>query len=240
LVTRKVEVILALNGTPSAIAAMNATHEIPIVAPVVGDPVGSKLAKSLAYPGGNVTGTTNLASELYSKRLGLLKQALPELNRVALLMNDANAASAEMERLSQATGGSLGIEVQIFDVRDSRDFERTFAQISHAHVQAVLVGGDILFQGNMEQLGKLALGHRLPLISDIHAQGVLLAFTVNRLEMYRLAARHVDKILKGAKAGEIPFEQPTHFTLSVDLKTAKALGVSIPQSVLLRADEVIQ
>ena len=240
LTARKVELILALNGTPAAVAAMKATREIPIVAPAVGDPVASKLAKSLAYPGGNVTGTTNLASELYSKRLALLKEALPEVKHGALLMNNANPYSAEAERLSLDTARSLGVELEILDVRDTRDFEKTFDEMSRTRVEAVVLGSDILFQANVERLGKLALSHQLPVMAGYHAPGVLLAYNVDNVELYRHAASYVDKILKGAKAGQLPFEQPRRFTLSIDLKTAKTLGVRIPQPLLLRADEVIQ
>jgi len=240
LVARQVELILALNGTPAAMAAMKATREIPIVAPAVGDPVASKLAKSLAYPGGNVTGTTNLSSELYSKRLALLKEALPGVKRAALLMNNANPYSAEARRVSLDTGRSLGIELQVFDAGDTHDFAKAFEEMSRTRMEAVLVSSDILFQANVDQLGKLALSHQLPIMAGYHAPGVLLAYNVNNVELYRQAAIYVDKILKGAKAGELPIEQPNHFTLFVDLKTAKTLGITIPQSLLLRADEVIQ
>jgi len=240
LVARKVEVILALNGTPAAVAAMNATREIPIVAPAVGDPVASKLAKSLATPSGNVTGTTNLASELYAKRLALMTQALPQITRVALLMNNANPFSAEATRLSLTTSRSLGIALEVFDARDLGDFERAFDEMSRAHMEAVLVGSDILFQANVAQLGTLALSRRLPMMAGYHAPGVLMAYNVDNIELYRGAATYVDKILKGAKAGELPFEQPSHFALIVDLRTASALGIRVPQSLVLRADKVIE
>jgi putative ABC transport system substrate-binding protein len=181
-----------------------------------------------------------LSSELYAKRLALLKEALPEVKRAALLMNNANPYSAEARRVSLDTGRSLGIELQIFDARDTQDFEKAFDEMSRTRVQAVLVSSDILFQANVDQLGKLALSHQLPIMAGYHAPGVLLAYNVNNVELYRQAANYVDKILKGAKAGELPIEQPSHFTLFVDLKTAKTLGVGIPQSLLLRADEVIQ
>jgi putative ABC transport system substrate-binding protein len=240
LVARKVELMLALNGTPAALAAMNATRQIPIVAPAVGDPVATKLATSLAHPGENVTGSTNLASELYSKRLAFVHEALPGVKHAALLQNNANPYSVQAERISVDAGRSLGIDVETFDVRDTHDFDRVFDEMSRARVEAVLVSADILFQANVEQLGKIALKHGLPLMAGYHAPGVLLAYNVDNVELYRRAASYVDKILKGADAGELPFEQPRHFTLFVDLKTAKALGLTIPQSLLLRADEVIQ
>jgi len=231
---------LALNGTPATIAAAKATRAIPIVAPAIGDPVATGLAKSFANPGGNVTGITNLNSDLYRKRLALLKQALPELKRVALLMNNANPVAAQGERWSEETARSLGLGLEIFDVRDPKDFEQAFEKVSRGRAQAVLAGADFLLSANAEQLGKLALVHKLPLMAAYHAPGVLLSYNVNNEESYRRAATYVDKILKGAKAGELPIEQPTRITLIVDLKTAAALGVTIPQSVLLRADRVIE
>lgn len=240
LVARNVEVILALNGTPAAVAAMKATRDIPIVAPAVGDPVASKLAKSLAVPGGNVTGTTNLASELYAKRLALLRETMPQITRAALLINNANPFAAEATRLSFATSRSLGIALEVFDARDLGDLERTFDEMSRARIEAVLVGSDILFQANVAQLGMLALAHRLPMMAGYHAPGVLMAYNVDNVELYRGAATYVDKILKGAKPGDLPFAQPSHFTLFIDFRTASALGVSEPQSLVLRADRVIQ
>jgi len=240
LVTRNVDVILALNGTPAAVAAMKATHDIPIVAPAVADPVATKLAKSLAVPGGNVTGTTNIASELYAKRLALLREALPQITRAALLINNANPFAADATRLSVDTGRSLGIALEVFDARDLGDFETSFDQMTRARVEAVLVGSDILFQANVAQLGVLTLAHRLPMMAGYHAPGVLMAYNVDNLEQYRAAATYVDKILKGAKAGDLPFAQPSHFTLFVDLRTASALGIRVPQSLVLRADRVIE
>jgi putative ABC transport system substrate-binding protein len=240
LATRKVDLILTLNGTPATVAAAKATRAIPIVAPAIGDPVASGLAKSFAKPGGNVTGITNLSSDLYPKRLALLKQALPELKHVAVLLNKGNPTAAQAERWSQDTARSLGLELDIFDVRDPKVFEQAFEKISRGRAQAVFAGADFLLTANAEQLGKLALIHKLPLMAAYHAPGVLLSYNVKNEESYRRAATYVDKILKGAKAGDLPIEQPTHITLIVDLKTAAALGVTIPQSVLLRADEVIQ
>jgi putative ABC transport system substrate-binding protein len=191
-------------------------------------------------PGGNVTGTTNLASELYAKRIALLRDALPQITRVALLMNNANPFTAEATRLSLATSRSLGIALDVFDARDLGDFERAFEEMSRARMEAVVVGADVLFQANVALLGALALSHRLPMMAGYHAPGVLMAYNVDNVELYRGASTYVDKILKGAKAGDLPFEQPSHFTLYVDLKTASALGIRMPQSLVLRADKVIQ
>jgi len=240
LVSLKVELIMAQNGTPSALAAMGATKDVPIVAPSMSDPVANRLVASLAHPGGNVTGSTIMASELYPKRIALLKQVLPEVTRVALLMNNGNPFSAEAERLSQAAGRSLKLDIEVFDVRYPEDFEKAFEKMANARAQAVVVGTDILFQARVSQLGVLALKYRLPLVAGYHAPGVLIAYNVDNVELYRRAASYVDKILKGAKAADLPIEQPTNIKLFVDLKTAKALGVTIPQPVMLRADEVIQ
>jgi putative tryptophan/tyrosine transport system substrate-binding protein len=240
LAARNVEVILALNGTPATAAAAKATTTIPIVAPAIGDPVASGLARSFAKPGGNVTGITNLSSDLYPKRLALLKQALPELKHVALFMNKGNPASAEGERWSQDTARSLGLDLETFDVRDAKDFEQAFEKVARGRAQAVLVGADFRLMTNTDQLGKLALRYKLPLMASYYAPGVLLSYNVKNEESYWRAAAYVDKILKGAKAGDIPIEQPAHISLIVDLKTAAALGITIPQSVVLRADEVIR
>ena len=240
LVALKDDLILASGGTPAVEAAMKATRRIPIVVGAISDPVAMKIVQSLAHPGGNVTGLTNMASELYPKRLALLAEGMPGIKHVALLVNGANPFSAEALRLSQAAGRSLGIKLEGFDVRDPKDFETTFEKMSHAGAQAVLVGTDSLLLGSVKQLGGLALKHKLPLIAGNHDVGVLVALNVDNDESYRRAATYVDKILKGAKPADLPMEQPTRFSLIIDLRTAKTLGLTIPQSLLLRADEVIQ
>jgi putative ABC transport system substrate-binding protein len=181
-----------------------------------------------------------MASELYPKRVALLKQALPKVTQVALLMNPGNPYAAEAERLARTAGRSLGVELEVFNVRYAEDFEKAFDKMSSARVQAVLVGSEFLFQASVTQLGELALKYHLPLMAAYYASGVLIAYNVDNEESYRRAAGYVDKILKGAKAGDLPIEQPTNIKLFVDLRTAKALGVTTPQSVVLRADEVIQ
>ena len=240
LVALKVDLIVANNGTPAAQAALAATREIPIVVPAMSDPIANRLIANLARPGGNLTGLSNMASELYPKRLALLKEAMPGIARAALLLNGKNPFSTEAERLSQATGKSLGVRIDVVDVRDPRDFGKAFERMSLAGTQAVLAGTEFLFLGSAKELGDLALAHRLPLIAGYYAPGVLLAYSFDNMWSYRRAATYVDKILKGAKAGDLPIEPPTHFTLVIDLRTAKALGLTIPQSLLLRADEVIE
>jgi putative tryptophan/tyrosine transport system substrate-binding protein len=240
LVALKVDLILANNGTPAARAALTATHEIPIVAPAIGDPAATGLVQSFGHPAGNLTGNTNMATELYPKRLALLKEAAPEIQRVALLMNGDNPFSAEAVRLSEVGARSLGIQPETFDVRDSADFEKAFADMSRARAQAVVVGADILLQAGVKQLGGLALRYSLPLVAGYHAPCVLLAYNVDNVDLYHRAAAYVDKVLRGAKPGDLPIEQPTHFTIVIDLATARALGLTIPRPLLVRADEVIQ
>lgn len=245
LVALKVDLIMANNGTPSALAAMAATREIPVVAPAVGDPVASKLAQSLAHPGGNLTGSTNMATDLYAKRLALVKEAMPRLSHAALLLNGENPFSPEAQRLSQAAGQSLGMQIDTFDVRNPKDFEDAFDKLSRVGAQAVVASTDILFQTGaaQQQLGELALRHRLPLMAgfaEYRALGVLLAYSADNEDLYRRSAVYVDKILRGAKPGDLPIEQPARFKLVIDLRTANALGLTIPQSLLSRADEVIQ
>jgi putative ABC transport system substrate-binding protein len=148
--------------------------------------------------------------------------------------------SHEAVSVSQAAGKSLGVQVDEFDVRDPRDFEKTFENISRTGVQAVMLGTDILFLSNAKELGGLALKYRLPLIAGSHDAGVLVAYNVDFEESYRRAAIYVDKILRGANPGDLPIEQPGQFTLIVDLRTAKALGLTVPQDLVLRANEVIR
>ena len=219
---------------------MKATPTIPIVFGPVGDPVGQKLVQSLAHPRGNITGVTTMSTEMYPKRLALVNQAVPGVKRVVHVVNGANPISLEITRLSQAAGQTLGIEVEAFDVRDVRDFEKAFEDASRRDAQAVLVGSDSLFFVGAKELGRLALKYRLPLISGFHDVGVLVAYNVDFDERYRRAAALVDKILKGANPGDLPVEEPVTFKLIVDLKTASSLGITIPQSLVVRADEVIQ
>ena len=240
LVALKVDLILASGGTPAVEAAVRATRTIPIVFPTLGDPVAERFAQSLAHPGGNVTGISNLGTELYVKRLALLKEAAPGITYVALIVNTANLFMAEAVQASRVASRSLGIQLEVFDVRTPSDFEATFQKVSRWGAQAVLVGGDDTLVSNLAKLGSLALQYKLPLVTGYNDTGVLLAYNRDALETYRRAAAYVDKILKGANPGDLPIEQPTKFILVVNLKTAKALGITIPQSLLLRADEVIQ
>lgn len=240
LVALKVDVIFADGGTPAVQAAMKATREIPIVFSSVGDPVVQKIVQSLAHPGGNVTDFSMMSAEMALKRTALLKEAVPGIKHVAFLVNGANPATAYYVPILQAASQSLGIQLEIFDILDFEDVEKAFEKMSRAGVQAVRVQDEQKFTVNLKQLGMLALKHRLPMTAADDEMGVLLTYSPDTPALYRQAAAQVDKILKGANPGDLPIEQPTKFRLVINLKTANALGLTIPQTLLLRADEVIQ
>jgi putative tryptophan/tyrosine transport system substrate-binding protein len=240
LVASKVDLIFVTGGTPAVEAAMKATREIPIVFSATGDPVAQQLVQSMAHPGGNATGLALMSSELYGKRLALLLEAMPGLKHVALLINGANSFSAEAVRASQSASRSLSIQLDTFDARDPEDLEKTFERLVRAGVQAVIIGADPMLSANIKQLGGLALRHHLALTANIDDVGVLISYYRDNDAMYRRAAAYADRILNGANPGDLSIEQPMKFILVVNLNTAKALGLTIPPSLLLRADEVIQ
>jgi putative ABC transport system substrate-binding protein len=240
LVALKVDLVIAAGGTPAIEAAMKATRTIPIVFPTVGDPVAQKMVQSLAHPGGNVTGIAVMGAEMDAKRMELLKDVAPGITRAAILTNDANSAMANSLREFKTAAKSLGIQLETFDIRDSEDAEKTFEKISRAGVQGIIVANDYVLDKNLEVYGGLALKHQLPMIAAHPEVGVLASLEFDVPDLNRRAAAIVDKILKGANPGDLLIEQPTKFQLLVDLRTAKALGLTIPQSLLLRADKVIQ
>jgi len=243
LVERKVDVIIAA-GDPAIVAIRRATSTIPIVMVAAGDPVRAGLAASLARPGGNVTGMTFLTSELAGKRLELLKEAVPTASRVAVLWNPDNPGGPPDLQATRAAAESLKVTLQLFEVRKVADFEPAFKLMANARVNAVIALTDPVtanFSGKL--IADQALKIRLPLISDLAEfarTGALLSYGPSLLAMARRSAVFVDKLLKGAKAADLPIEQPTTFELTINLKTANALGVTIPQSILIRADEVIR
>ena len=242
LVRLKVDLIVT-RGTPAALAAKKATASIPIVMATSADPAGFGIASSLARPGGNVTGLSTIAVELAGKRLELLKEAIPRIARIALLGNMSNPASASNWRQIEVAARSLGLEPQLLDVRASEDFARAFDTAIKHRADAVQVTNDTLTQTNLRRLVDLSAKHRLPSIfasREFVDAGGLMAYGPNFTDLYRRAATYVDKILKGAKPGDLPIEQPTKFELVINLKTAKTLGLTIPHSLLLRADQVIQ
>jgi len=244
LVRLKVDVIVA-SPTPSALAARNATTTIPIVGMSLTEPVAVGLVPSLARPGGNVTGLTyGVDTEIFGKQLQLLKEVVPHVRRVAVLSNPGASPAQPliMERVKNAAR-SLAVPLQILEVREARDFEAAFAAMVKERTGALLLPGDAMFFVHRSQLADLALKNRLPSMSTqwqwVEAGG-LLSYAPSFPDQWRRAATYVDKILRGAKPGDLPIEQPTKFELVVNLKTAKALGLTIPQPVLSRADEIIQ
>jgi len=237
----KVDVILAA-GTEAALAAKNATAIIPIVFPVAGDPVGTGLVASLARPGANVTGVSNLAKDLAAKRLELLSEVVRGLRRSAVLTNAGYPASQLEIGELQSAARTLGIEIVLFEVRRSEDIAPAFATLS-GRAEALYVIGDPLVNANQMRINVLALTARLPTIypqrSYLEAGG-LMSYGPNFLDLNRRAADLVDKILRGAKPADLPVEQPTKFELVINLITAKALGLDVPPTLLGRADDVIE
>jgi putative ABC transport system substrate-binding protein len=235
-----------LVATPSvaAVAASRATANVPIVIVNVGDPIGLGLVASLARPRGNVTGTTfSVGLESFGKALELLKATIPNLRTVAVLINPANPGQLLAIKDLKAAAHTLDVTPLFFEARVPEDFERVFARIAKERAEAMLVVTDPLFVVNRAKLGQLALENRVPSMygaaENLEAGG-LMSFGPSLAEGSRRAAVFVDKILKGARPADLPIEQPTKFELVVNLGTAKALGVTIPQSVLLRADKVIR
>jgi len=243
LVAAKVD-ILVTAGNPATLAAKQGTSSIPIVTATGPDPVELGLAASLARPGGNVTGMTSISSELSAKRLELLKELIPRVSRVAALWDRAARGSALAARDTEVAARSLGIALQSVAVRpDPRDYDAAFVAIKRAGAGAVIVVQSAAFFSSHQRIADLALTHRLPSASgskEYAEAGGLITYGADFPDLFRRAAVFVDKILKGAKPGDLPVEQPTTFELIINLKTAKALGLTIPQSLLVRADQIIQ
>jgi ABC-type uncharacterized transport system substrate-binding protein len=241
LVRLKVDVIVA-QGTPGARAAKQATATIPIVIPAFADPVATGLVASLARPGGNVTGLTWLSREVSAKRLELLREALPRTKRVAVRINPHNDSNASILEAMELAARSLKLDLQQFEARGPNEFERAFTAMAAKRVDAITIIDDPMLNANAKAIANLAAKNRLPSLAFIEFTdaGGLMSYGPSLLDMWRRAATYVDKILKGARPGDLPVEQSTRFEFVVNLKTAKALGLTIPQSVLSRADEVIQ
>ncbi len=241
LVNSRVDVIVAFN-TPGARAAIDATRQVPIVMTQVGDPLGSGFVTSLARPGGNVTGVSNMIADLASKRLALLKEAIPSGKRIAVIFNSGDPITAPQVRDVESSAPKLAVEVRLFPVRDLKDLPETFTQMLAWKANAVLwlAGQQHVFQAmNI----KLASQHRLPVMvvntGDVLAGG-LISYSPDNAEVLRRTAAQVDRILKGAKPGDLPVEQPTRFVLAVNMKTARTLGLTITATILLRADRVVE
>ncbi len=235
--------VLVTPGTLSTLAAQQATTTIPIVMVAVGDPVGTGFAATLARPGGNITGLSDLNPDLSAKRLELLKEVFPRLARAAVLLNPAHPPNVRQLGETQAAARTLGVTLQTLEVRKSEDFERAFAAAARERAGAIVVLPDAFTVSHRDQIAELAARHRLPTMFGTRpyvAAGGLMAYGASTADLNRRAATFIDKILKGVKPGDLPVEQPTKFELVINLKTAKALGLTLPPSVLLRADEVIQ
>jgi len=245
LVSLDVAVIVTY-GTPGVVAAKQATQTIPIVMVTAGDPVSTGIVASLARPGGNITGSTSITRDLNAKRLELLKEAAPHITRVAVLVNPDNPARVpdlhdELQPLV-ITAGALQVELHQFRSRRPNEFNTVFAEMAKARIDGLMVIQDAMLNANPRPIAGLAAMQRLPSVGfeEFAEGGGLIGYGSDFQEMYRHAAHFIDKILKGAKPGELPIEQPTKFKLILNAKTAKALGLKIPQSLLLRADELIQ
>ena len=242
LVRLKVDVIVAV-PSPAIRAAQQATSTIPIVFPTTGDPVGSGVAASLARPGGNITGLSNSNLDVSAKLLDLLKAIAPKLTRVAMLGNPGSSTQPRILKSVQAAAQTVGIQILPVEARSPEEIERAFPRMTREGAGAVIIAADALFLAQSRRIAELALNHGLPSISqhpNYAEVGGLMSYGQNTLEGYRRAASYVDKILNGAKPGDLPIEQPTKFQLLINRKTAKALGRTIPPELLLRADEVIQ
>ena len=242
LVSLNVDIIVA-TGTVAPLAAKKVTTTIPVVIWSTGDPVGSGIASSLARPGGNITGLTIDSPELAGKRLQLLKEIVPPLTRVAVIWNAANPYAAVVFKETQDAARLLGIEIQSLEVRSPVDFDSAFDGVIKGNSNGLIVVEDPLTFSVLTRIVNFANTNRLPVMygmKEFVSAGGLIAYGPDYPDLLRRAATYVDKILKGAKPGDLPIEQPTKFGLVINLKTAKTLNVTVPQSLLLRTDDVIQ
>lgn len=235
--------VIVVESTPAALAAKGATSTIPIVMALVGDPVGSGLVASLAHPGGNITGLTNQTVDLAAKRLQMLKEAIPRARRVVVIFNPETLPNIAILSSLKAAAPGLGVELKFISVRNVEELRTAFSGLGRSNADALLIVDDAFMTTLGDEFIQLGMHARLPIVfahKPLARKGVLFSYAVDHPSMFRRAAAYVDKILKGTKAGDLPIEQPTKFELVVNLKTAKALGITIPQSILLRADEVIR
>jgi putative ABC transport system substrate-binding protein len=245
LVGLKVDVIVA-GSTASSLAAQKATITIPIVAVAIGDPVQDGLVTSLARPGGNITGTTFLGPELVPKRLAIFKELLPAMSHIAVLWNPGafgEQTTNDMLKQVTETAGGLGLQLQLVEARTPDDFENVFSNIANGHAEGMFQFPSPMFFSQRKRLVDLVAEHRLPAMYNAREFieiGGLIAYGASISDLYRSAASYVDKILKGAKPSNLPIEQPTKFELFINRKTAKELGISIPQTLLATADDLIE
>jgi putative ABC transport system substrate-binding protein len=241
LVRLKVDVIMT-RGTAAARAAQAASRTTPIVMSASGDPVGTGVVAGLANPGGNITGMSSLTAEVGAKRVQLLKEAFPSIKRVAMMI-DLGMGLVTLWRTTEDTARTMGLTAEFLDVRKAEDLGPAFDTAVGHRADALVTGAGGVIQNNVARIVELTAKHRLPAMfpsREFADAGGLMAYGVNFPDLYRRAATYVDKILKGAKPADLPIEQPTKFEFVINMKTAKALGLTIPQSVVLRADEVIR
>jgi putative tryptophan/tyrosine transport system substrate-binding protein len=237
-----VDVIVAF-GTPRAQAAQRATKTIPIVAISIGDPIAAGLVTSLAHPGGNITGNTILGPDIVTKRLQILKDAIPTVARVAYLWNPDNRGTADVLEHLRKAAPLFHMTVVSLEARTVVDFDRVFAQVSSDPPDAVLITSDPAHQVHMSAIINFLLQNRVPALFQVRENvvaGGLMSYGVSLSDLFRMGALYADKILHGTKPGELPIAQPVTFEFTINLKTAKAIGLDIPTSVIARADEVIE
>jgi putative tryptophan/tyrosine transport system substrate-binding protein len=242
LVGRKVDVIAAV-ALGSARAAKSATSTVPVVFMGIGDPVGEGLVASLAWPGGNLTGFSNLFFQLHPKRLELLCELVPQARMIALLVNPNTANTDRIVRDVQEAAHTKGVQLSVLKAATVAEIDAAFASLLELHIGALLVGGDPFFASRREQFVALASRHAVPTIygwTEFVAGGGLISYGINNITMFRQAGTYAGNILNGAKPADLPVQQPTTFELVVNLKTANALGLTVPPSILARADEVIE
>jgi putative ABC transport system substrate-binding protein len=242
LVRSKVDVIVAVSAAATQ-AARQATRTIPIVMSLANDPVGSGLVPSLAHPGGNVTGISMMGPDVVGKQLQVLKEVVPRVSRVALLRNPANPASAAQLREAEAAARTLGVRLQTLEAQNPQEIDNAFVAMTRERAGALLILSDGIFTNQRRQIAELAMNKRLPALSfsaEYAEAGGLMFYGANLLDLERRAAIYIDRILKGAKPADLPVEQPTKLELIINLRSAKAIGLTIPPALLGRADEVIQ
>ena len=242
LVRANVEIIVTA-GTPASLAVQRGAPSTPLVMVAVGDPVGTRLVRSLANPGGNSTGLTSIAPDLEGKRLQLLAEVVPKLAHVALLMNPGNPFHVTAEGQAREAAKALGVKLDVVGVRETAELPRAFDAIARDKPDALIMLADRVFLHDRRQIADFAAQNRLPAVyayRELVEAGGLMAFGPNYADMHRRAAAYVDRILRGAKPGSLPIELPSKFELIVNMKAAKALDLTIPQSVLVRADVIIR
>jgi putative ABC transport system substrate-binding protein len=235
--------VIVVEGTMAALAAKRATGTIPIVMALVGDPVGSGLVASLAWPGGNVTGLTNQTVDLVQRRLQLLKEAIPSATRVAVLFNPDTPYTGQAVARLQSAAPRLGVELRVMSVRRAEETRTALSGLSRSQVDALMPLDDAFMTSQIDTILQIASRAGVPVVyadKPLARKGVLLSYAVRHSDLFRRAASYVDKVLKGTPPASLPVEQPTRFELVVNLKTAQALGLTIPPTLLFQADEVIR